>query len=158
MNRRAFAATAATLLAITMAPAAQAAPSTDDTSKNGTPPIVGIEMLSPADRADQLAQEPILTLSQRVHELTADVYDAHIAGSKVDTPNRTLVLYWAGQVPNELSHLRSQAAISGVKLVIKPARYSRQQLMRAADEVMPASEGGSRIFELIYAVRPVEGL
>jgi hypothetical protein len=99
---------------------------------------VGLNSLSPADRAVQVAQEPLLRLNDQVHDVTSGQYDAQFAGAAVDAAHQSLTVYWAGKVPSSLAALRAQSTMSGVTLVIKPAMFSREQLMAAADEVKPS--------------------
>jgi hypothetical protein len=111
------------------------------TTGNGKPPrLVGIDSLPAADQARQRDQEPLLNLNNRVYDLTSTSYEAQFAGAQLDVQHHALFVYWAGAVPPALSGLRAQAAKSGLTLAIKPARFSRKQLMAAADQVMPTAE------------------
>jgi hypothetical protein len=136
-----MAAFAALLIAVTLVPAGQAAADPNDGPKSdGAPRFVGIESLPSADQARQRAQEPLLNLNNRVRDVTADVYDEHFAGTGLDVQKKSLVVYWAGQVPVDLIGLRTEAAKSGITLTVKPARFSLQHLMAAAEQIMPTAE------------------
>jgi hypothetical protein len=133
------------LAAATAITAAAAVPATGPafgaTTGHGKPTgLIGIDSLSAADQARQRDQEPLLDLNNRVYDLTSTVYDAQFAGSQLDVQHHALVVYWAGAVPAALSGLRADAAKRGVTLAIKPARFSRKQLMAAADQVMPTAD------------------
>ncbi|GIG55631.1 hypothetical protein Lfu02_00030 [Longispora fulva] len=133
MRRRVLAAgvSAIALLALA-APAAATTPSPAPTAGKSQPDrIIGAESLSVDEQARQRVQEPLLTLNNRLHDLAGKAYEAQFAGSLVETRTNTLTVYWAGPVPAELARL------GGSALLIKPARFSRQQLMAAAQQVMP---------------------
>jgi Trypsin len=148
MNKRVVAAVAVAVVAVAVAPAARAEAHVTNTAKPGhvAPRHIGIQSLSAADRARQVAQEPLLRLNDRVFDVTARQYNAHFAGATVDTAHRRLIVYWAGSVSRKLAGLRSEAVRSSVTLLIKPARFSRSWLMQAADQVVPSSVfAGTRV-------------
>jgi hypothetical protein len=138
------------LVAATAITAAAAVPATGPaygtTASNGkSPRLVGIDSLSAADQARQRDQEPLLNLNNRVYDLASTSYDAQFAGAELDVQHHALVVYWTGTVPAALSGLRAEAAKSGRTLAIKPARFSRKQLMAAADQVMPTGEMTAKV-------------
>jgi hypothetical protein len=107
--------------------------------------LVGPESLPPDVAARQRAQAPLLRLNDRVYEATAKYYDEQFTGAGVDVATNTLTVYWSGAVPVELAGLRVELAESGPNLTIRPAPFSRRQLMAAADRVMPIAEGPATI-------------
>lgn len=109
------------------------------------PRIVGSESLSPAELTRQRAQEPLLELNNRVYDLTSKVYDAQFAGARLDLANQTLVVYWVGSVPITLSTLQAQAVTGRARLSIRPAPFSRRELMAAAQQVMPDTDAGGTV-------------
>jgi len=145
--RRIVAVAAALLTVLTLSPPAGAAPPNEgapqvvaDKGPGKSGRFVGSESLSAADLARQRAQKPLLDLNNRVYDLTARSYDAHFAGAHLDVQKNTLILYWAGKVPGELLGLRTKATKSGITLTIKPARFSKKQLMATADAIMKTAE------------------
>jgi hypothetical protein len=52
-------------------------------------------------------------------------------------------VYWAGDPPAALTQLRAATAKTGPTLDIRPAQFSRRQLMAAAEQVMPDGVTGS---------------
>ncbi len=61
--------------------------------------------------------------------------------ARLDNENNALVVYWAGAIPAELSALGTHAA----KLRLEPAKFSRKQLMAAAEKILPNGEGAGTV-------------
>ncbi|MEV8372158.1 trypsin-like serine protease [Kribbella sp. NPDC056861] len=144
MRRNVLPTAAVALLIMAVAAPAQGLPGPVATPDSKPSRAVGIESLSPADQASQLAQAPLLELLNRIRDLEPKAYETQYAGAEVDAKRKTLTLHWAGAVPAGLTRLRSKTA-EGVVLDVKPARFSQRQLMTAAQRVMPGGESNGTV-------------
>lgn len=125
----------ALVLAAVTSPPAQAAPPAADEFGS----------LSAAEQSRQRVQEPLLRLNDRVYDVAAASYDQQFAGARLDVKQNALHVYWVGTVPAALAALRTEAAKGGLTLTVTPSKFSRRQLMAAAERVMPKAELNGRV-------------
>jgi hypothetical protein len=78
--------------------------------------------------ASAKTEELLDSFAERVYALPDKT---GFAGAEVDTPHRTLIVRWKGEVPSELTDLKSVATEAGLTLVAKPAVYSEADIMTA---------------------------
>jgi trypsin len=96
--------------------------------------------LSAVDREVMSEQWPYMELDAKVRELALPMDASPLTGTRIDRANRSLHVYWAGDIPRELDDLRAVAAESGISLVISEAAFSRPELLAASSQVETFAE------------------
>jgi trypsin len=148
-GRRAVALLAAVAAVLTSlaAPPAAAAPTAPGaaTSTTAAPATAfngpaAAPQLSAQDQAVMMEQEPYMALDEQVRQTASAQASSPLAGTRIDTENRTLHVHWVGAAPAELRSIQESATRQGITVKIVPAAFSEQTLMAATNDVSTVAE------------------
>jgi hypothetical protein len=93
-------------------------------------------------------KDAVSAAADRVHALADAQPSNNMAGIAVISELRTVLVYWAGPVPRELTDLAEEQARQGVAITYLPAQYSSVQMQaagrRAMEAALPAEDSASR--------------
>ena len=149
-SRRAL--VAVLLLAVVMVPFLAKSLMDHSAAQESNPTVT---MPAPMDTAQLALGEQLDALAEKVNALPDKT---GFAGAEVDTPHRTLIVRWKGQVPVELTNLKSVATDAGVNMVIKPAVYSEAEIMTAGRLLMSTFKEQAWRPTLIHGTPSRDGL
>jgi hypothetical protein len=94
----------------------------------------GVPRFAAEDRT-MAEQIPYMELDEQVRQIASAQANSPLAGSRVDVAGRTLHVYWAGSVPDDLESIQDSAAKRGISVKVSPAAFSAQTLMAAANDL-----------------------
>lgn len=118
------------------------APPLESGEKPTEPQLVAEDMgISPEQEQAMLDQVPLFELNAEAAMISAALPGDPATASTFDVPNKTLILYWYGEVPAEIFELRESAEARGCKVTVLPSAYSRAQLKAGAEEITGRSGG-----------------
>ena len=90
--------------------------------------------MTPADTAAMAAQAPYMAINEQVPDALGGSSD-QLAGTRLDVAHDRFYVYLKGDPTPALLALVTKASVQGIDIVIQSARFSRLELLRAANAV-----------------------
>jgi hypothetical protein len=100
-------------------------------------------------------QDRLRQVADRLRGATDDGQRSGFAGIELSVERRVVTLHWQGKLPSNIDGLVATQRVHA-QVEVKPARYSRQQLMAVADRIVKDSTNktGARVVRVAV---PVDG-